>query len=103
VLAVTSRARSEMLPDVPALAETLPSYEMPAWASLMGPAGMKADVVQTLNRGVARSLADPDVKSRLEKAGNTVAPSTPEELKKYYEEWMAIFGKISKAANIKPH
>jgi tripartite-type tricarboxylate transporter receptor subunit TctC len=102
VLGVTSRARSEMLPDVPAIAETLPTYEMPAWVSLMGPAGMRAEVVQVINKAAVRGLASPDLVERLAKAGYTAASSTPEELRKRYEEWMAIFGKIAKDANIKP-
>jgi tripartite-type tricarboxylate transporter receptor subunit TctC len=102
VLGVTSRTRSEMLPDVPAIAETLPAWEMPAWVSLMGPAGMSAEVVQALNRSVVRSLDSADVKERYAKAGYTATSSTPEELRKRYEEWMAIFGKIAKDANIKP-
>src|SRR5712692_1146582 len=103
-LAVTARTRSEMLPDVPTMAEAaLPAYEMPAWRSLMGPAGMSAEVVQTLNKAVARALAAPDLRERFAKAGSVATPSTPEELRKRYEEWMAIFGSVAKDANIKPH
>src|SRR5712692_2168415 len=103
-LAVTARTRSEMLPDVPTMAEAaLPAYEMPAWRSLMGPAGMSPEVVQTLNKAVARALAAPDLRERVAKAGSVATPSTPEELRKRYEEWMAIFGSVAKDANIKPH
>ncbi len=102
VLGVTSRARSEMLPDVPAIAETLPTFDMPAWVSLMGPSGMRPDVVQVINKAVVRSLASPDLKERLAKAGYVPTASTPEELRKRYEDWVVIFGKIAKDANIKP-
>jgi tripartite-type tricarboxylate transporter receptor subunit TctC len=103
VLAVTSAERSAMLPDVPSMAEAgLPGYEMPAWRSIMGPAGMPRDVVIILNKAIQQSLASPDLRERYAKAGSTPLGSTPEELKKRYEDWMAIFGKIAKDAGIKP-
>ena len=49
-----------------------------------------------------RSLASPDLKERLAKAGYVPTASTPEELRKRYEDWVVIFGKIAKDANIKP-
>src|SRR3989475_8609186 len=70
-LAVTTRVRAEMLPDVPTMAEAaLPSYEMPAWRSIMGPAGMSSEVVEILNRAIARSLASADLRDRFLKAGS---------------------------------
>jgi tripartite-type tricarboxylate transporter receptor subunit TctC len=62
---------------------------------------MRADVVQVINKAAARSLASPDLKERLAKAGYTAVSSTPEELRQRYEEWMVIFGKIATDANIK--
>ena len=102
-LAVTTRARSELLPDVPTLAEAaLPAYEMPSWRSIMGPAGMSAEVVQTLNRAIARSLESPHLRERFAKAGSVPTASSPEELRKRYEDLMVIFGKIAKDAGIQP-
>ena len=102
-LGVTTRVRSEMLPDVPTIAEAgLAGYEMPAWRSIMGPAGMKPEIVQILNRAIARSLEAPDLRERFAKAGSVPAASSPEELRKRYEEWMGIFGKIAKDARIQP-
>jgi len=102
-LAVTTRTRSEMFPDVPTMAEAgLAAYEMPSWRSIMGPAGMSPEVVETLNSAIARSLASPDLRERFVKAGSVPAPSTPAELRKRYEEWMGIFGKIAKDAGVKP-
>ena len=103
-LAVTTRLRAEMLPDVPTMAEAaLPTYEMPAWRSIMGPAGMSAETVRILNQAIAKSLAAPDLRERFAKSGSVPATSTPEELRKRYEDWMAIFGKIAKDAKIQPH
>lgn len=102
-LAVTTRERSDMLADVPTMASALPGYEMPAWRSIMGPAGMSSDVVQILNRAIARSLASEDLRERFLKAGSTPMASSPEELRKRYEDWMAIFGRIAKDAGVQPH
>jgi tripartite-type tricarboxylate transporter receptor subunit TctC len=102
-LAVTTRARAAMLPDVPTMAEAaLPGYEMPAWRSLMGPAGLSPEVVRVLNQAVAKSLAAPDLRERFAKAGSTPLASTPEELRKRYEDWSVIFGKIAKDVGIQP-
>jgi tripartite-type tricarboxylate transporter receptor subunit TctC len=103
VLGVTTQARSEMLPDVPTISEAgLPGYDMPAWRSLMGPAGMSPQIVQTLNRAVARALQAPDLRERFAKAGSVPTPSTPEELRKRYEHWMGVFGKIARDAKLQP-
>jgi len=103
-LAVTTRVRAEMLPDVPTMAEAaLPGYEMPAWRSIMGPAGMSSEVVEILNRAIARSLASADLRDRFSKAGSIPMASSPEELRKRYADWMAIFGKIARDAGIQPH
>jgi tripartite-type tricarboxylate transporter receptor subunit TctC len=103
-LAVTTRARSEMLPDVPTMAEAgLPAYEMPGWRSIMGPAGMSPEVVQILNRAIARGVASADLRERFAKAGSVPMASSPEELRKRYEDWIAIFGKIAKDAGVQPH
>jgi tripartite-type tricarboxylate transporter receptor subunit TctC len=103
-LAVTTRVRSEMLSDVPTMAEAaLPAYEMPAWRSIMGPAGMSSDVVQILNRAIVQSVASADLRERFLKAGSVATASTPEELRRRYEDWIAIFGKIAKDAGLQPH
>ena len=103
VLAVTSAERSAMLPDVPAMAEGgLPGYDMPAWRSIMGPAGMPAEVVAILNKAIQQALASPDLRERYAKAGSVPLGSTPEGLRKRYEHWMGIFEKIAKNAGVKP-
>ena len=103
VLGVTSQARSALLPDVPAIAEAgLPGYDMPAWRSIMGPAGMSANVVQVLNRGIVRAVESPDMRERFAKAGSVAMSSTPQELRQRYEHWMAIFGKIAQEAKLQP-
>jgi len=103
VLAVTSAERSALLPEVPAMAEAgLPGYDMPAWRSIMGPAGIPPDVVAVLNKGIQQALASPDLRERYAKAGSVPLGSTPEQLRKRYELWMGIFEKIARDAGVKP-
>ena len=103
VLAVTSADRSAMLPDVPSMAEAgLPGYDMPAWRSIMGPAGVPADVVAVLNKAIQQALASPELRDRFAKAGSVPLGSTPEQLRKRYEHWMGIFEKIARDAGVKP-
>jgi tripartite-type tricarboxylate transporter receptor subunit TctC len=103
ILAVTTRSRSATVPEVPTMAEAaLPEYDMPSWASIMGPAKMQPEHVATLNKAIGQALAMPDVRDRFQKAAITPAPSTPEELRKRYEHWMAIFGKIAQDVGLKP-
>jgi len=103
ILAVTTGTRAQTLPEVPTMAEAaLPGYDMPAWQSILGPAKMQREHVETLNKAIGQSLANPEVRERLQKAGLTAAPSTPEELRKRYEDWMEIFSKIAKDVGLKP-
>lgn len=102
ILGVTSAARSNLLPDVPSIAETLPGYDMPAWRGVMGPAGLSSEVVSVLNREIQRALASPELRERYVRAGSTPLGSTPEELRKRFADWYTIFDKIARDANIKP-
>ena len=102
-LAVTSAKRATMFPDIPTVAEAaLPGYDMPGWRSIMGPAGMRRDIVAQLNTAIGRALAMPDIRERMLTAGSEPTPGTPEELTKKYAEWIQIFGRIAKEAGIKP-
>jgi tripartite-type tricarboxylate transporter receptor subunit TctC len=68
----------------------------------MGPAGMSSEIVQTLSKAFARALADPEVRDRMAKAGSMAQTSTPDELRKRYQDWMVIFGKIARDAKLQP-
>jgi tripartite-type tricarboxylate transporter receptor subunit TctC len=102
-LAVTSPARSATFPQVPTIAEAaLPGYDLPAWRSIMGPAGVRRDIVDTLNAAIRRTLAMPDVRDKMLSAGHEPQPSSPEELGKRYAAWVSIFDKVAKEAGLKP-
>jgi len=102
-LAVTSMTRSPVFPEVPTMSEAaLPGYDMPAWRSIMGPAGVRRDIVTSLHAAIARALEMPDVREKMLNAGSEAAPSSPEELSKRYADWIERFGKIARQAGIKP-
>ena len=103
ILAVTSRVRSAVLPEVPTMIEAgLRDYEMPAWRSIMGPAGMPRDIVDSLNRAMVQSLGSADLRERLAKTGSVATSSSPEVLRKRFADWSAIFGRIARDAGLKP-
>lgn len=102
ILGVTTAARVPQMPAMPTVAEGLSGFQMPAWRSMMGPAGLSAEVVQALNRAIARSLETPEIRERMTNAGSIPQSSTPAELRRRYEEWVDIFGKIAKDTKLQP-
>jgi tripartite-type tricarboxylate transporter receptor subunit TctC len=102
-LAVTSAKRSPALPEVPALAETLPGYEFLTWAGYLAPAGTSKEIVGRLHKEFARALAQPDVKARLLGVGQEVVSSeSPEDFARFMRAESAKFERLIKAAGIKP-
>jgi tripartite-type tricarboxylate transporter receptor subunit TctC len=103
VLAVTTATRSTAFPDVPTIAEAaLPEYDMPSWGSLVGPGGMRREIVNALNTAVARALGTPDVRDRILAMGNEPSPSSPDEISQRFAEWIDRYGRIAKLAGLKP-
>ena len=100
-LAVTSRARMAALPDVPALAETLPAYELENWFALFAPAGTPPERIQRLNAAVTGALRDPALAAKLTEQGAEAAPMTPAGTTSFVAEESAKFGRIIRDGNIK--
>jgi len=101
-IAVTSAKRSALAPDVPAIAEELPGYELIAWFALVAPAGAPAPVVARLHGVVAGALAKPEVKARFDALGTDVAPMNPEQLGGFIRAEITKFGRLAKDAGIQP-
>ena len=101
-LAVTSRKRSPLAPDVPAIAEELPGYELIAWFALVAPADTPAPVVTRLHDVTVKSLAKPEVKARFDSLGTDVAPMNPQELGGFIRSEIEKWAKMAKAAGIQP-
>jgi tripartite-type tricarboxylate transporter receptor subunit TctC len=78
-LAVTSAQRSPLMPEVPAIAETLPGFEIDTWWGLIAPAGTPRDVVAKLNAAFTAALSAPDVKARFAQLMAEPVPTTPEQ------------------------
>ena len=76
-LAVTTAARSPVLPDVPSMAEALPGYDYSAWYGLGAPAGTPPDIIARINREVNAALADPAFARQLADLGGIPLPGTP--------------------------
>jgi tripartite-type tricarboxylate transporter receptor subunit TctC len=101
-LGVSSPTRSALVPNVPAIAETLPGYEFSYWNALYAPAGTPAPVVARMNALVRDALATPAVKQTIENTGQEVAFMGPEDLAKFQQGEQARWGKIIKSAGIEP-
>jgi tripartite-type tricarboxylate transporter receptor subunit TctC len=101
-LAVTSAKRSKALPNVPAIKETYPDYEMAGWFGILAPSNTPANVVQKLRDAVAQAVAAPDVVKQLEGQGMEPLATQPAAWAKYMQEELAVYAKITKDANIKP-
>lgn len=102
-LAVTTQKRSSLLPEVPALAERFPGYEVLTWNGVFAPPGTPADVVAKLNDAVKKALADPEVVAKLGELGLEVAFSSPAELGAYVNEQIESFAKLVRLAKVEPN
>jgi tripartite-type tricarboxylate transporter receptor subunit TctC len=100
-LAVTTATRSDVLPDIPILAEFVPGYEASQWYGVGAPKSTSADIVDKLNREVNAGLADTKLKARLADVGVEPTPMTPAEFGKLIADDTEKWGKVIQAANIK--
>jgi tripartite-type tricarboxylate transporter receptor subunit TctC len=85
-LAVTTTTRSDVLPDVPVLSDTLPGYEASAWFGIGAPKSTPAELIERLNKEVNISIADPKFKARLANLGGTVLAGSPADFGKLISE-----------------
>ena len=100
-LGVTSGKRATGLPDIPAIAETLPGYEAIQWYGILAPAGTTRDIVGKLQAEIARILVLPEVKDRLAADGADAVGSRPDEFAAYIRAELAKWGKVVKTGGIK--
>jgi tripartite-type tricarboxylate transporter receptor subunit TctC len=100
-LAITSATRSQLLPDVPTVADFVPGYESSAWYGLGAPKGTPAEIVEKLNKELNAFLADPTMKTRITEMGATTLPGTPTDFGKLVADETEKWGKVVKFAGIK--
>ncbi len=101
-IGLAASTRSKQLPDLPTFDELgVKGYAPDFWNGLMAPAGRPANIQATLYQATQRTLQRPDVRSRLEDLGATVASVTPEEMAKQIAEDAKTWKEVAKFANIK--
>ena len=100
-IATTGKVRSDVLPDVPTMAEAgLAGYEATLWLGLMAPKGTPKDVVDKLNAAVSKIASQPDVKQLWNKQGAAPLVMTPAVFDKYVQDDIAKWARVIKTANI---
>ena len=102
-LAVTTRERSALLPDLPSLSEAgIPGYDVTSYAALFAPAGTPKEIVDRLNAEVQKIIANPDAKARIAVTGFDAFSGPPETLAAFVQSELVNWGKLIKDAGIEP-
>jgi tripartite-type tricarboxylate transporter receptor subunit TctC len=101
-LAVTGKARSPTLPEIPTMAEAgFPEVEGSTWTAVVVPAGTPKDIIAELHRMIVGSLAQPDVEEKLAAMAYVPIGNSPEECTAFFKAEMAKWGKVIKDAGLK--
>ncbi|GMV01368.1 MAG: hypothetical protein AMXMBFR52_10240 [Burkholderiales bacterium] len=100
-IAVTMAKRYDGLPDVPAIAETIPGFEMNSWLAFFAPAGLSPELTRKLNGEIVRALKDPAVHEKMDKGGLVVVANSPEAFAEQQRRDFEQRGKLIRDAGIK--
>jgi len=100
-LAVTTQKRVPLLPDVPALAETLPGFDISQWNAVWAPAATPKDVLDKLSAEITRIVQSPDYKARMSEQGSEAIGNSPSELASFQRAEIDKYRMIAEQANIK--
>jgi len=101
-LAVTTAERSPALPGVPTVGEFVPGYEVSTWYGVCARVGTPAEVIDKINSGINAGLADPAMRARLADLGGITIAGSPDDFGKLIANETEKWGKVIRAANIKP-
>ena len=102
-LATTLSRRSNLLPDVPTIAEAgMPQFQLTSWAGLFGPAKMPREIVERLNKEFHAAMQRPDVVANMDKQAFLLLPSTPERLGEFVKEQLESYRNVLRAAGVQP-
>jgi tripartite-type tricarboxylate transporter receptor subunit TctC len=101
-LAVTTTTRSEALPDIPTVGEFVPGYEASGWSGFGSPKDTPTEVIDKLNKEINAGLADHKIKARLADLGSPALAGSPADFSKLIADETEKWGKVIRAANIKP-
>jgi tripartite-type tricarboxylate transporter receptor subunit TctC len=100
-LAVTTKTRSEALPDIPTLNEYVPGYDATLWNGIGAPRGTPPEVVQKLNTEINAAVADPVIKARIGELGSNILSGSPADFGKLISEETMKWARVIRAANIR--
>jgi tripartite-type tricarboxylate transporter receptor subunit TctC len=100
-IAVTTPKRLAAMPDIPAMAEALPGFEVVGWYGVIGPANMPKPLVARLHEELVRILNQPDVRGRIEADGSEPVGSSPEEFRRFMSADMDKWAKLVKESGAK--
>ena len=101
-LGVTSPKRSALMPDWPALAESLPGFDVTAWFAMAGPPGLPKDLTDKIGAAVVQVLAQPDVRDKLAVTGLQVMPMGSADLKVFVDKEVSKWIRLAREAGIQP-
>ena len=101
-LAVTGRARSQILPDLPTVGELVPGYEADAWNGVRAPTNTPPEIIDKFNKEINAVLADPAIQAQLTKMGSEPLSMSPMEFGKFIPNETGKWAKVIRAAGIKP-
>jgi tripartite-type tricarboxylate transporter receptor subunit TctC len=100
-LAVTAPKRLAVLPELPAMAEVLPGFEVVGWYGIVGPAGMPRPIVTRLHDELVKILNRPDIRERIVADGSEPAGTTPEDFRLFMLADLAKWAKLVKESGAK--
>ncbi len=100
-LGVTSAKRATVLPELPAIAETLPGYDITNWYGIAGPKGVPRAVVTRINAEVSRALSNADLRAAFEKEAIEIIGSTPEAFGDTLKSELVKWGRLVKSSGLK--
>jgi tripartite-type tricarboxylate transporter receptor subunit TctC len=101
-LAVTTAMRSDVLPEIPTVSEFIPGFEATNWFGVAAPKNTPLEIIDKLNKEINVALAEPKIKARLADLGAAALAGSPADFGKLISEEAEKWGKVIRAANIKP-
>jgi tripartite-type tricarboxylate transporter receptor subunit TctC len=99
-IAVTTATRSPLAPDLPAISETVPGFDVTSWYGVFAPVGTPPEIVERISSEIAKLLKSPQVLKKLEALGATPVASSPKHFTKYVNDELKRWGAAIKPMNI---
>lgn len=99
-IAINSGTRSDQMPDIPTVKETVPSYDYDSWFAVLAPAGTPKEIIAKASRDIATVLKMPDVVEKLKQQGAVPAPTSPEALDAQIKREVELYAKLLQEAGV---